>query len=305
MRSKLAVRLGTRDNRELQGKLATFGLVEYSLANVVSALVANTNRAVKSDPQRESEFESGLLRTVFELYRADGTPTKRLYYPEKSPIRVQNQAGQFVPAQALYLGRGFGAHGEITQALFERWAPEKLIGQPEALGLTQDSHLLRSFLLWIGVATWPRDGVEEKTDPEFLNYLRGRITFPARFQDYLFDSRRRVKRPSVKLVKTVHGLNYILSKAYHQAVTAWLALDERAVGWQRWSSHHAELCSRPSQTWTEWSFAGPLPSYVKWVIESTAWLLSSSGAKLRPKDCLLVSLHKTLFPRPSMPRPTN
>jgi hypothetical protein len=304
MRAKLAARLGTRDNRELQGKLTTFGLVEYSLANVVSAIVAATNRAVKSDPQRESEFESGLLRTVFELYRGDGAITKRPDYPDKSPIRMQNQAGQFVSAHALYLGRGFGAHGEITQALFERWAPEQLIAQPDDLGLTEDSDLLRSFLLWIGVAAWPRDGVEENPDREFLDYVLGRITFPARFQDYLFDSRQRVERPSVKKVRTVDGLNEILSRSDHQAVTAWLALDERAVGWQRWSSQHAELCSRPGQTWSDRSFAGPVPSYVKWVIESTAWLLSPSDAKLRPKDCLLGERAiEALFPRPRMPRP--
>lgn len=167
MRSKLATRLGTRDNRELQQRLAGFGLLEYSLASVISALVAAANLAIKAAPDHAMTFESDLLHTVFRLYCTEAQTSKRPDYPERSPIRLRNQRNEPVLATTLYLGRGFGTQGEIVQALYAPWAPEKLIADPDLLGLTENRDILKAFLLWIGVCEWPRDMLVENAEPAY------------------------------------------------------------------------------------------------------------------------------------------
>lgn len=300
--SRLEVRLNTRGNRELQAKLATFGLLEYSLGSVISALVAGANRAIKAEPELSEVFEEDLMRTIFMLYLAEDKAATRPDYPEKRPLHLRSQLGQSVAANTLYLGSGFGKKGAIIQSLFEPWAPERLLDFSELPSLTGDLNLLREFLLWIGVAEWPRNVIDEKPNAAYLAYVLGKLTFPARFEDYIFDSQSAIARPSVKMIKTIEGLDQILLNADPNAITAWLALDERAPNWQRWSRRHADLSSRPGQTWSDRVFAGELPCYIRWILETTPWLPLPSGGRVCPKDCVLGERAiETLFPRPGMP----
>jgi hypothetical protein len=302
LRTLLAQRLGTRDARELQGKLTSFGVVEYSLDNLVRGLVAAANRRIRAEPDRGAEYDRELLRVLFDLFPATIPANKRPHFPEESTVRLLNQLGKLVPASDLYMGDGYGRNGTIAQALFESWAREKLVTTPDHLDLEGEAEVIREFLKWIGVAAWPRTMTEQHPDPQYCRHLLQKITYPARFDDYMFVSAREVERSGVERVVSVDGIDRILERADPVAILAWLANDDRLQEWQRPSNQNAALYCRPGQTWNHRYYRGPIASYIRWIIESRLWLPLESDGIGRPSDCLLGERAiETLFPRPARP----
>jgi len=302
MRAKLTQHLRARDNRELQQKLSEFGLLEYSLANVIRALIAEASRVEKANPENRQNYQADLMRTIFELYIAEEPGTKRPEYPERNPVNLPNQSHNEVPATGLYLGMGFGPHGEITQALYESWAPEKLVDPERLWVLTDDREKLKDFLLWVGVAQWPRGIKEQNVSREYLYHVLRTIKFPAQFEERVVTSVSKAHHPSVSDVQSIDGLNEILGKAEPAAIAAWLANDDRAFAWSRQTPEHATLKAVPGGVYKARVYVGPLPSYVRWRVESTPWLRSGDGKTLKPKDCVLGERAiEELFPRPTMP----
>ncbi|MBN8514187.1 DUF3883 domain-containing protein [Accumulibacter sp.] len=302
MREKLVQQLGVREARELQQKLSSFGLLEYSLGNVIRALVTDSNRAAKDDPSDTGRYQRDLLCAVFALYDAEAPGKRRPDYPEQSPLQLVSQEGGRVPATSLYLGSGFGPFGEITQSLYGAWAPEKLVSAASLASLTNDTNKLADFLLWLGVVRWPRNANEEKPDIGYLDYTFRTINFPAAFADKVVSKRSEAYWASFEAVQSIGGLDDLLSNAEPVAVSAWLANDDRSLSWSRPARDHARLLAYPPGTKNPRAYGGAVPSYIRWRIESTSWLTSGDGAVVRPKDCVLGERAiEDLFPRPAMP----
>lgn len=302
LREKLAQVLGVGDARELQQKLSGFGLLEYSLGNVIRALVAEANRAVKQKPGEETQYRNDLLSAIFALYSAEAPGKKRPDYPEQSPAILPSQAGVSEPATSLYLGRGFGPHGEIVQELYAPWAPGKLLDVSALPKLTSDADTLTDFLLWIGVAKWPRDVTDGKPDNRYLGHLLRVIGYPAAFEEKLVATRSEASYASVSDVRSVDGLNDILHKSDPAAIAAWLANDDRAINWSRAAREHAKLLAYPHGVTKARAYNGGVAGYARWRMETIAWLPTVDGAVVSPKDCVLGERAvEDLFPRPAMP----
>jgi hypothetical protein len=302
MREKLADELKVKEARELQQKLAPFGVMEYSLANLIRALVAEANRRVRQKPDEANQYRSDLLRIVARLFVSESRGNKRPDYPDQSPIYLKTQGGGYAVASSLYLGKGFGPQGEIVQALFEPTAPEKLIDEESLLLFDRDAHALEEFLIWMGVAKWPREMSEKRPHPEYLKHVLTTLRTPARFEDKVIDSCAELDAARVEEVKTIDGLENIILSGEPTAIAAWLATDVRAIGWGRPSRAHAQLHGFPPSTNKARVYQGPLPSYIRWRLETTKWLSDNEGRPLRPKDCVLGERAiEELFPRPFMP----
>lgn len=302
MRVNLARKLKTKDVRELQQKLSGFGLMEYSLANVIGALVAEANRAEKANPGMRDEYRATLLRSIFELYAAEEPGGKRPAYPERSQLNLPNQSHGDATANTLYLGSGFGTTGEIMQALYGPWAPEKLISVELLSGITVDREKLRSFLIWVGVAQWPRSVKEPSADNGYLKHVLSAIKYPAQFEEKVVVSASSAAYATLDDVQSIEGLDELLSKSDPVAITAWLARDDRAAAWGRRDTVHTKLKAYPDGVHKARFYHGALPSYLRWRIETTPWLQSGDSKALKPKDCVLGERAiEELFPRPTMP----
>ncbi len=302
MREKLAEQLGAREARELQQKLSVFGLLEYSLGNVIRALVAESSRAAKGSPSDTERFQGDLLRTAFALYAAEAPGKKRPDFPEQSPLHLATQSGGRAAATTLYLGAGFGPLGEITQALYAAWAPEKLVAAYELRWLTADTDKLTEFLLWLGVARWPRGTIEETADSGYLDYTLRSISFPAAFEEQVASSRSEASSARVERAKSVEDIEQILRNADPAAIGTWLANDDRSLTWARPAREHARLVAYPHGVYRARVYGGTVPNYVRWRIESTPWMLTGDGVRVRPRDCVLGERAiEELFPRPAMP----
>lgn len=301
MRNSLAHQTGARDARELQQKMSGFGLAEYSLANVIGALVAEANRAEKAAPEMATLYRTDLLKTVLDLYEAE-PEDRRAAFPERVSIYLPSQSGGYASAGALYLGRGFGASGEITQTLYGSWAAVKLIDADRLLQNLGDRLNFTKFLLWLGVARWPREVKEMKPSSEFLQFVLGTLKFPAQFGDKVVESLTRASTARCEEVRSIDGLEEMLTGSEPAAIAAWLASDERVAAWTKHAPEHVKLVAYPDGVYRPRVYQGPLPNYSRWRIETTPWLRSADGRALRPKDCVLGErLVEDLFPRPVIP----
>lgn len=300
LRRELQVKLNLNDVRELQSKLASFGLREYSFARLVGRLVAAANQSKKKQPHLSISIDQKLLNTLFNLYQDEGKSGNLPSFPDKTTLSLPSQAGINVSVHTLYLGQGYGVQGNIVQALYEGWAPELLIVEHKALGLPNAGSILPDFLKWLGVAAWPREKILKNPSHEYEKHLLDRIQYPSRFGDYIFETRQQVVGTKMDSVKTMNGLDKILQHADPMAITAWLALDVRSTEWVRSKPEHANLSAKKGEDRNLRRYQGSLPSYIRWKLESTKWLLDKDRHLLRPKDCVLgIRAIEALFPRPA------
>lgn len=302
LRSELMTRLKAQDVRDLQGKLAAFGLLEYSLANLIRRIVAAANRRKKAYPDETTMVDHDLWVTIFSLYTSETNPDKRPDYPDNAPLSLPNQDGGTSAADTLYFGSGYGTQGNIIQELYGPWAAKKIIVGPERLGITENKEELSSFLKWVHVAAWPREVFEYDPNDGYREYVLSKLRYPTKFDEYFFKSKEEIERPRLDRVHSVDGLTQILQNADSTAITAWLALDLRVHQWTRSQVTHAQLSARLGNDYNQRFYREPLPGYFRWKTENTPWLKIEGGEKVRPRDCFLGQRAiEALFPRPTKP----
>lgn len=304
LRSELEQRLKTHDVRALQGKLAAFGLLEYSLANLIRRIVVSANRRKNDYPDEAASVDHDVRVTIFSLYKSEPSSERHPEYPKYAPLPLPNQGGGASPATTLYFGKGYGSQGNITQNLFGPWAPEKLVVGPEMLNLSDDREELVSFLKWVHVAAWPREVFIDDPRDGYLEYVLSKLRYPVNFDEYVFAAKKDIERPRLNQIHSIDGLVEILQNADPIAIVAWMALDPRVHQWTRPSKTHARLSARRGQAHYDRYYDDTLPGYFRWKTENTPWLEIQSGEKTRPKDCAFAQRAiEAVFPKPLRPTP--
>ncbi|PKN12438.1 MAG: hypothetical protein CVU69_08125 [Deltaproteobacteria bacterium HGW-Deltaproteobacteria-4] len=301
LRIELMRQLKAQDVRDLQGKLSSFGVLEYSLANLIRRLLTDANRLKRRQPDLTTKIDEDVRAAVFSFFLTEGKTGKRPDFPANVSLPLPTQAGATASADKLYFGSGYGSHGNILQSLYTK-SLDKLVVAPDRTGLTGSPDDIQAFLTWIGVAEWPREEFNDHPDDGFLNFVLGKILYPTKFGEYFFETMEKVQNPRLTKIRSVDSLKEILSNAPPAAITAWLALDTRIHHWLRPQTDNAQLTARYSADINLRLYRNPLPSYLRWKIESTSWIPSENGELLRPRDCVLGQRAiEALFPRPPKP----
>lgn len=302
LRRELAQVLSTKEARDLQTRLTSFGLLEYSLANLIHRLISAANREKKKEHTSSEIIERDLVLTLFSLYQSETHSDKRPEFPDNALVSLPNQLGKSSKANTLYLGDGYGVQGKIVQALYGEWAPEYLVASPATMDLTKNATEIREFLQWLKIADWPREITISNPKDEYLDNILDCLPYPARFGEYEFKSRDEIQWVYLDKIRSIEGLEKILNHADSSAIAAWLSKDERALVWNRRRSDYAELSALRGNDRNRRYYKEPLPGYIRWKIENTAWLNDENGNSLRPKDCVLGQRAiEVILPRPAMP----
>lgn len=300
LRRQLGALLGSTESRELQQKLRPFGVVEYSLSALIRPVLAEANRRVHDYNEQEPQIRLEALAFLWRVHQATGGESA---FPSSDvTLRLPSQAESWAAPKDLYLGEGYGEEGNVTQDLYARWAKGKLIAGPGKLRLEAEAAELAKFLMWIGVARWPREVVVENIEGDFVSFVRTRLRYPVEFGDYTFKSPAELTGARMTNAKTVDGLTEILRDAVPEAVLAWLTLDPRGATWRRAAPEHGTLQVRPPYKQSDRSYQGPVQSYTHWQIASSPWLPTADGSKKAPRHCLLGDRQlDALFPQPGQP----
>ncbi|SKA71214.1 protein of unknown function [Paucidesulfovibrio gracilis DSM 16080] len=302
----LSDRLRVSDSRDLQRKMRSFGLQEYSLANLIQRVIANSNQYAKEEGDSSEMVQKELIQYLFKLFELEDSTKKRPAFPERASLSLININGDRCPVNTLYMGTGYGSDGNIVQSLYGACHPEQLVAAPHALGLKNcEKDELISFMQWIGVSRWPRETSTNCSDTEYKEYLLGTISYPVNFNEYHFNSREEASRNArffVRDMKNIDGLEAIIESAPTAAIAAWLALDEKMPQLLRAGEWNARFSAKKGNDRNWRSYRGRLPSFIKWKLEGSEWLIAKDGSKMRPKDCVLgTRLNEALFLRPVYP----
>ncbi|MEI7911363.1 MAG: DUF3883 domain-containing protein [Verrucomicrobiota bacterium] len=302
LRLQVAALLKVTEGRELQQKLKVFGVIEYSLAALIGPVIADSNRIIRVSPEREEEIRGEALVFLFGVHRALVDQGSIGAFPDKATVKLPSQAGEYRASIELYLGSGFGIEGTISQDLFGGWGADKLLAGNRLPVLDGTAQEIVTFLLWLGVARWPRELIASPTPPEFLEFIIQSIIYPIRFKDYEFQSPDGLPSPLASNFRSLDSLDEILQNAPPAAILGWVLIDERVSGWSTRSTDHGQLSVDPKGVHYRRVWEGTLPGYIHWRISNTEWLPCTSGACMAPTRCLLGErLIENLFPRPADP----
>lgn len=303
--SELRECFGNITPQELITRLKGFSLRAYSLATLATAINARVNAITAAQPDKEAYYRLSGLRALFRLYsqtRENEIPKR----PEELRVRIFNRPGGFAHADTLYFGADYPG-AELTEYLYGPLFPEKIAAAPEALELDAQPDKIKSFLVWLGVASKPR---LQKiggflVDGEFKKHVVDQITYPASFGEYTFDNADDLPDVNITNVSSLDGLKEIIDSADPHAIVAWLALDKRFESWRVNKDRDAMLSFRPYRAQLDRRLERqPLPSYVLWLLQHRPWLTTSDGSKRTPVTCTLApnlpDEVKAVLPRPAI-----
>jgi hypothetical protein len=299
-------RLKPKDQDALATLLSPLGVSRYSLDSILSALVAQANRRVDAEPASEEATRRKLLQALRSLFPSTIPQEERPRFPREALIRVRTLGGTYEDTRKLYLSAEYGTRGCILQDLYRPSAPTKLIATPSDLGLDSAGTSATEFLLWLGAADLPREITVNSTEYRFTQYVRAGLTEPLQMgNDYFFKTVDDIPSLEFKDLLSLDGLGTFLTSAAPAAVLAWLATDHRAAGWMSPSVLHGKVGSRYSGAWSSRFYDGPIPSYIRWKLQTTAWLPTRLGSVAAPQECLAEAVQgiEDLLPLPARPTP--
>ncbi len=286
LRSALELRLRPKDQADLILKLGPLTVTRYSLDGLLSTLVARTNQRVRDREMEEHSIRKDLVRALRALFPSDTASEERPRFPSDAKLLLLTQAGTFEDARTLYLGGSYGSQGRILQGLYGAWATTKLLTEPALLGLEEVPEQLVEFFMWLGVAERPRGIEAALPDSRFRDHVTASLPFPLQMNDDVIADVGNLNEVHFSEVKTIDGLDEFLAKGDPAAVLAWLAHDGRGLKWKFSAVEHGKFGNRPHRASFVRYYAGPIPSYVRWRLQTTAWLPLLNGTLARPQDCV-------------------
>ena len=187
LRQALMERLKPKDQDALAILLSALGVSRYSLDSILSALVAQANRRADAEPASEEDTSRKLIQALRSLFPSTTPRDERPRFPREALVRVRTMAGTYENARKLYLSAEYGTRGCILEDLYRASAPAKLVTTPNDIGLDQVNAATAEFLLWLGVASLPREIITNGPEYQFTQYVKSNLPEPLQMgRDYFF-----------------------------------------------------------------------------------------------------------------------
>ncbi len=276
--------------RDLISKLRVFNVQEYSMATLLSSIIAETNKRVKEEPDKELILRQEMLQVIWTLYCGQ-KPEDIPIFPETINIDLPTRKGSFEPANSLYLGKEY-PNGELLEC-FYGVLEGPFVGNPIQLGIQSNVHEIKSFLCWLGVAELPRVVSIELPYGTFLNNILEGIKYPAKFVhdsgDVIINNKNEAKinNPRLINVSTINRLEKVLKTADPHAIIAWIVrYYEKLSSWRTSGDVNAKLIVKvPYKQYSRELKGQVLPSYTLWLLRNTKWLPLANGEKQSPSRC--------------------
>jgi hypothetical protein len=303
LRRAIADRLDPKDQDGLASMLSPLGVSRYSLDNVISALVGQANRRAESEPDRKGAVRRDLLRALLGLFPVGEPRDERPRFPKDARVLLRTQAGSDEDARKLYLGADYGSWGRILGALYGSFASAKIVAPPSELGLDGPPESLAEFLVWLGVADLPREIKTDQAGYRFRTHVGESLAFPLLVGDYFLQNANELGEIHLDEVSSIDDLEKLFAHAEPTAILAWLIIDDRAIHWKSPAREYGRFGSRRYGDHNVRFFNGPIPSYVRWRLQTTKWLPTRDGQLACPRECVAETLRglEDLLPTPKRP----
>lgn len=264
--------------------LAGFGIQEFNTEGVITSLRRQAAETLKNNAD-PNKVKTELLQALFQLRQ---TVAKDSAFPQgRTEVRCRD--GSWRDAHSVHLSAGYGPTGKVTSALYQL-KPERLLGSPSDNGLAGVPEHLVDFFRWIGVNAWP--ATEERTAPR-SSHADILSELPDIVEVHDETHRQELRKTDLNWYSTLKasqlwlvGLEEILATASSDAILAWLASDPRFdphAGTRFWTTVEARTSARANFR----PYKGTLSDPVRRAILGSAWLATSDGSRVSPRDSMI------------------
>lgn len=275
----------------------------YDFGGIASALVAQTNRRCRDNPDNEEMARREGILALRDLYRSvgnTGVPTR----DAGLKIALPTRNAEWQNADALYFGDPY-PRGAIMEALLGKQHAERFVADLCMLEGGSDAASWEDFLLWTGVAVFPRTEQADLSswpNSEYVSHVRQEAKYPIPFGEFEVGLPDQLAPVSIQALRIQHA-DEILAEPDHHAIIAWIALDPRFDDWHRDGDSTARIEARFKER-TYRTAQHAVPSHVLWLLRNSPWLLTVDGSKQPPIRCVYAraasqELHR-IFPCPAV-----
>ncbi|MCX5636977.1 MAG: DUF3883 domain-containing protein [Planctomycetota bacterium] len=185
--------------------------------------------------------------------------------------------------------------------------PEKFVGGPNVLGVGQNGDEWEAFLLWLGVAAFPRERIINPNVYKLHDYVdrvKRDLRYPASFGDCVAANASELRPVSLSNVTTLVEIDEILASSDTHAILAWIARDPRMETWRLGGDPDARLEAN-FRSYTRRMLQGqPIASYVLWQLRYRQWMPTTDGTRRAPVECVQARIVndeiRKMFPQPAV-----
>jgi hypothetical protein len=281
--SKLRIALKADSDNSLRGRLDGYPLTRYGFDAMTTAVQAEVNRQIKTDPDATSTIRRRALQAYYDLY-VSGAKGEDVSKPRDLDIWVPRVDGTYSLTSDLYFGEGY-KRGKLCAELLPSVNPSPFVMDSIGLGLGE---YCEEFLYWAGVADRPR--IESKVLKKgqhiaFFTHLTQNLKIPHVFQpnDYVGKSGVGLLDHwlEIEAAQIPQYLNEIVSGGRPEAIMAWLQTDHRML-----QLRTGDVESQLKLTWGAKYSARTLqdqtlPSFAWWTLMNLSWMPVSNGERLK------------------------
>jgi len=302
---------GMKRASELASKLNCFNVDEYRFDTVIRRVVIATNRLIKSNETKATEYIKNMLSSLIQIYSDEYEPNNQ--FPSNVNAWLFSRSGSVHSARELYFGKEY-SDGRIMEALYAQIDDTIFVTGKEELGLgDKDEKDVVGFLKWMGVEEYPRIFKKELRgndyESEYDDFVLKNLPYPyetnwndpyANYEDIKSD---KSDQSEIK-IEFINELVDILQKAVFEDILAWIHSDQRiqkiireehegpdsSFGIWLTNKHNTRVVS-PKDT----------KSFILWKLKTSEWVNTRSGKKVKPDVCCMSRTISDMSPLVEVP----
>lgn len=271
-------------------KLSAFGIKPYRFVDIIRSILAKENAKQSSS---KHQYNSDLLERLYELYTLNEDSKFDPNAPNTPSIYIMNRRKEVVKTTDVYLGKEYG--NMLCENLY-KYDESKFVASPQKLGFKGAND--NGFLIWIGIADKPRFvDIEINDSNEKSNYGDFILKhFPYETQ-YIYDHDRSIvsfeklkgSGYEIENIKatSIDDLDNILLNSNLETIIAWFSVDNRISNKGEPHDESKMTIYISGKKYYAHVNSHDMPSYLRWKLRNSEWMVTVNDQKARPDDCCL------------------
>jgi len=295
------------DEQDLVQVLEKFNVKEINKESLIASIIDTAQKKIKRSTEKRGYWTKQMISALWDIYKSD---EDELELSEDVKILLPTRTGEYIDAKELYMGIEY-EKGKISEYLFKDINQGLFVSSPDLLGLKSGSNEVCEFLVWLGVAYYPRYYTEQTYENEievpegYIDEVISNLKFPVtcgkgkkytKKSDFGYYFRKNILEYS-----TFHLLEEIIKKSAPHAILAWVHNDSNVEDLFKEGDVDGKLEINVNQDRNFHMVDNQkLYPYPLWFLKTTPWIISQDTKKMRPDHCL-IRKDDYLFPKIGVP----
>ncbi len=279
------------DNAEvIENNLKYFNVKVYRFGEIFRRIVTDFNNNPSNKINRRNSIKD-LISNLYELFQSNKNKESiDITIPSNVSIPILNKNNGETKVNIVYLGKKY--ENKLCEILFE-YDKSKLVGSPKILGLEEKEYVI-DFLLWLGVAEYPRNKFVTINDDEYRDIVIRNFPFKEKqifWNDNTITSYDKLQGKGFGVVstkvETIEGFSEILENNTNENIIYWLNKDNRLLE-KTETNNNSEIKIDISRKQSyAYIHSQDMHSYILLRFKQISWLLTETDKTVEPTNCCI------------------